>query len=145
MVKQIVIPPDLCDAILERCHDSPEKNDFVGPFILFRIDTFTKYAEVIAVRDCTAETAALEFVNKIVNRYGTCKESLSDRGAAFESDLFRDICKLCSIKKLSKTSYRPTCNSIVERGNLNAAVAAYNIAVHSALGESSHYMFFGYN
>ncbi|UYV73063.1 K02A2.6-like [Cordylochernes scorpioides] len=147
--------------------------DFVGPLTLSRnrnryllvfIDAFTRYAEVIPVRDCTAETAGLEFVNKIVNRYGTCKEILSDRGAAFESDLFREICKLYSIKKLSTTSYRPTCNSIVERvngticsilrhyansrnweDNLGAAVAAYNNAVHSALGESPHYMLFGYD
>ncbi|UYV63639.1 hypothetical protein LAZ67_2005125, partial [Cordylochernes scorpioides] len=147
--------------------------DFVGPLALSRnrnkyllvfIDAFTRYAEVIPVRGCTAETAAFEFVNKIVNRYGTCKEILSDRGAAFESDLFREICKLYSIKKLSTTSYRPTCNSIVERvngticsilrhyansrnweENLGAAVSAYNNAVHSALGESPHYMLFGYD
>ncbi|UYV78764.1 hypothetical protein LAZ67_16002677 [Cordylochernes scorpioides] len=147
--------------------------DFVGPVTLSRnrnryllvfIDAFTRYAEVIPVRDCTAKTAAFEFVNKIVNRYGTCKEILSVRGAAFESDLFREICKLYSIKKLSTTSYRPTCNSIVERvngticsilrhyansrnweDNLGAAVSAYNNAVHSALGESPHYMLFGYD
>ncbi|UYV65331.1 hypothetical protein LAZ67_3003970 [Cordylochernes scorpioides] len=74
--------------------------DFVGPLTLSRnrnryllvfTDSFTRYAEIISVRDCTAETAAFEFVNKIVNRYGTCKEILSDRGAAFESDLFRQI------------------------------------------------------
>ncbi|UYV68073.1 K02A2.6-like [Cordylochernes scorpioides] len=84
--------------------------DFVGPLTLSRnrnrylivfIDAFTRYAEVIPVRDCTAEIAGLEFVNKIVNRYGTCKNILSYRGAAFESDLFREICKLYSIKKLS--------------------------------------------
>ncbi|UYV66946.1 K02A2.6-like [Cordylochernes scorpioides] len=132
--------------------------DFVGPLTLSRnrnryllvfIDAFTRYAEVIPVRDCTAETAALEFVNKIVNRYGTWRASAS---------------KYNSIKKLSTTSFRPTCNSIVERvngticsilrhyansknweDNLGAAVSAYNNAVHSALGESPHYMLFGYD
>ncbi|UYV75230.1 K02A2.6-like [Cordylochernes scorpioides] len=68
------------------------------------------------------------------------------------------------IKKLSTTSYRPTYNSIVERvngticsilrhytnsrnweDNLGAAVAAYNNSMHSSLGESPHYMLFGYD
>ncbi|UYV80735.1 K02A2.6-like [Cordylochernes scorpioides] len=130
--------------------------DFVGPLTLSRnrnryllvfIDAFTRYAEVIPVKDCNAETAGLEFVNKIVNRYGTCKEILSDRGAAFESDLFREICKLYSIKKLSTTSYCPTCNSIVER--VNGTIVPFCVTMPIAgIGKttsSPHYMLFGYD
>ncbi|UYV73414.1 K02A2.6-like [Cordylochernes scorpioides] len=136
--------------------------DFVGPLTLSRnrnryllvfIDAFTRYAEVIPARDCTAETAGLEFVNKIV-----------EHAKKFYLTVELHSSQTFSERYLSTTSYRPTCNSIVERvngticsilrhytnsrnweDNLGAAVAAYNNTVHSALGESPHYRLFGYD
>ena len=40
---------------------------------------------------------------------------LSDRGAAFESDLFGHLCKRFGIKKVRTTSYHPQTNSNAER------------------------------
>lgn len=53
----------------------------------------------------------------LFSRFGTPLEIHSDQGRNFESDLFKEICKLFEIKKTRSTSYRPCSNGIIEKFN----------------------------
>ena len=77
----------------------------------------TKWAEVFAVQDQTAQTVARLFVEEIVCRHGAPQELLSDRGPNFLSDLFLEVCKLLDVKKVNTSGYHPQCDCLVERFN----------------------------
>ncbi|KAL6460930.1 hypothetical protein MHYP_G00308960 [Metynnis hypsauchen] len=66
--------------------------DFVGPlprtaagnvYILVFIDCFSKWIEVSAVREATAQVAASKFQSEVFARHGAPKHLISDRGAPF--------------------------------------------------------------
>ena len=68
--------------------------DYLGPFpitprrnryILVLTDLFSKYVEVLAVPDQTAETCANRIVNNFICRWGCPLSILSDQGRTYES------------------------------------------------------------
>ena len=81
------------------------------------IDYLTKWVEVFAVAEQSAETVARLFVEGIVCRHGVPRELLSDRGGNFLSELMQEVCKLMGVKKLNTSGYHPQCNGLVERFN----------------------------
>ena len=98
--------------------------DTVGPlprtprnnrYFLTVVDNFTKWAEVYPIPDQTAETCAHTILNEFISRYG-CPDSLhSDQGSAFESELFREFCKVLEIRKTRTSSKNPKGNGQCER------------------------------
>ena len=82
------------------------------------IDYLTKWVEVFAVADQTAETIARLFVEGVVCRHGAPQELLSDRLANFLSDLVSEVCKLFDVKKLNSSWYHPLTNGLCERFNI---------------------------
>ena len=100
--------------------------DFLGPlpvtprnnrYILLATDHFTKWVEVMAVPDQTAKTCAQKLLNEVIARYGCPLTILSDQGGAFESSIFRELCKLLEIKKTRSSPRNPRCNGQAERFN----------------------------
>ena len=81
------------------------------------IDYLTKWVEVFAVPDQTAETVARLFVEGVVCRHGVPQELLSDHGGNFLSELMQEVCRLMGMKKLNTLGYHPQCNGLVERFN----------------------------
>ena len=81
------------------------------------IDYLTKWVEVFAVPNQTAETIARLFVEGVICRHGVPQELISDRGGNFLSDLMAEVCKLMGVKKLNTSGYHPQCNGLVERFN----------------------------
>ena len=77
--------------------------DIVGPlprtsrgnrYILTVIDHFNKHAEAYDLPDQEASTVARAFLNEFVSRYGLPYVIHTDQGTNFESNLFKEICKL---------------------------------------------------
>jgi hypothetical protein len=77
--------------------------DFMGPFkppsthgnkyIMVVTDYFSKYVEVAALPDQTAETTADAFLQTVVRRHGMPKAIVSDRGSNFTSKIFKRLCE----------------------------------------------------
>jgi hypothetical protein len=88
--------------------------DIVGPlpetekgnkYILIFQDDLSKL--VTAIPQQNAETIARKFVINVILKTGTSKQVLTDQGANFLSDIFKNVCKLLKIRKLQTTAFRP--------------------------------------
>ena len=100
--------------------------DYLGPFpvtdrenryILLLTDHFSKYVEIIAVPDMTAEVCASSVLNEFISRWGCPLTIHSDQGRTYESKVFKELCRMLEIRK-SRTSVRnPRGNGQSERFN----------------------------
>lgn len=134
------------------------------PCIFTCIDELTKYAIAVRAKNSTALLAAKKFVKHVVLKFNIPESVVSDQGAAFLSETFKEITKLFKIKKITTTPYRPNAN-IVERfhrtlaqhliacvhinplswhEHLDSAVFAYNNSLNSATAFSPHQLLFGF-
>lgn len=100
--------------------------DVAGPFpvtkagnkyILVIQDYFTKWVEVLAMPDQTAETVATLLVDQVLARFGCCRAFHSDQGSNFESQVMKEVSRLFGVKKTRTTSYHPRGDGMVERHN----------------------------
>jgi hypothetical protein len=148
--------------------------DIVGPlpettkgnkYILTFQDDLSKMVMAIPIAQQDAETIAKEFVVNIILKMGTPKQLLTDQGANFLSELFKNVCRLLRIKKLQTTAFRPESNGGLERSHrvlteylrhyVNAdqtnwdewipyAMYVYNTTVHSATGYTPFELVYGF-
>ena len=100
--------------------------DIIGPLprtergnrnILTVVDHFTKHVEAYPLQDQEAVSVARVFLNEFVSRYGVLYVIHTDKGTNFESNLFKEICKLLGIAKTRTSPYHPQCDGQVERIN----------------------------
>ena len=81
------------------------------------MDYLTKCPEVFAVPAQTALTIAHLLVEKVISQHGVLSQLLSDHGAAFLSNLLRELCAVMGIKKANTTAYHPQTDGLLERFN----------------------------
>ena len=147
--------------------------DILGPlpltekgnkYVLVIADVFTKYTEAIALPDQEAKTVASAFIDNYIVRMGTPLSLLSDNGSNFESQLFKEVCDLLGIKKVTTSVARPQANGTVERFNrtltsmltmycsknqkqwdtyLPQVMMAYRSSKHATTGMSPNYLTYG--
>ena len=149
--------------------------DLVGPlpktedgnqWILVVGDYATRWMEAYALPDAKAETVATKFVQEFVCRFGIPREVHTDRGTNFESDLFREMCRILGIAKTRTTAYNPKSDGLIERFNktlitmvsmmidphknqrdwdryLAFATSAYRSTPQESIGESPNMMMLG--
>ena len=134
-------------------------------FLLTVMDSCTKWAEAIPLRNHTAPTVAKALMTHVFARFGMPLQLLSDRGPEFESELFQELCRWMEIDKVRTTAYRPSTNGMVERYHrtLNSilgkivredqrnwcervpiATAAYRASVHEATGYTPNKLMLGH-
>ena len=147
--------------------------DIVGPlprtprnnrFFLTVTCNFTKWTEVYPIPDQTAETCAQKILDEFISRFG-CVESIhSDQGGSFESDIFKQMCKLLEIKKTRTSARNPKGNGQCERvhrtilqmiraylkgdqtewdQHLGCIMAAYRSCINESTGFSPNMMMLG--
>lgn len=100
--------------------------DIVGPlprsnsgnkYILMISDYFTKWMMAIPVRNQEAETIAKKFVERFVSVFGIPRQIHTDQGTNFESNLFKEMCRILGSEKTRTTPMRPQSDGLVERAN----------------------------
>ena len=128
------------------------------------MDYFTKWPEVFATSDQTAETIARLLVEHVISRHGVPELLLSDRGANFLSSLVQEVLKLVGMVKINTSGYHPQCDGLVEKFNstlinmLSKSVKnygrdwdshipyllfAYRVAVQESTQASPFYLLYG--
>ena len=110
--------------------------DIIGPlppsegnnYCLTCIDRYSSWMEVIPMANITAETVAKCFYSNWIIRFGTPVSITTDQGKQFESELFRNLAKLCGAKVQHTTPYHPQANGKIERlhRTLKTAIRAHN-------------------
>lgn len=100
--------------------------DYMGPFpvteqgnryVLVLTDHFSKYVEVLAVPDQTAETCASKILNEFICRWGCPLSIHSDQGRNYESRVFKELCRMLEIRKTRTSPRNPRGNGQTERFN----------------------------
>lgn len=147
--------------------------DVVGPFprsrqghifMLTIMDNFTKFVEAVPMSNQEASSVAKALVETVIVRYGAPLQILTDQGSNFESQLFRELCKLLGIDKVRTSCYHPSGNGLIERFHrtlntmlgkvvsshqhdwenfLPYVLAAYRASRHEATGFSPNRLLFG--
>lgn len=87
------------------------------PYLLVMTDLFSRYGWAVPTKDQTAETTVKALWTAVVQHWGFPEQLLSDRGAAFESELVAQFCQLYGCRKIRTTPYRPQGNGACERFN----------------------------
>ena len=100
--------------------------DILGPlplstknnrYILVATDYFTKWVEILAIPNQTAEICAEVLLNEVFSRFGNPYSLHSDQGRNFESKLMTDLCRMQEIRRTRTSPRNPKCNGQVERFN----------------------------
>jgi hypothetical protein len=99
--------------------------DTIGPlpesseghkYILVFIDTFSRFIELVPIKNLTAETAADALI-QLLGRYGIPAEILTDNGTQFANQIFDQLPKMLELTHRRTQAYSHEENSIVERAN----------------------------
>lgn len=100
--------------------------DIMGPlplsdkgnrYLLVIEDYFTKWTEAVPLPDQEAITVANALIESVITKFGVPRELHSDQGSNFESNVFKEMCKLLGIQKTRTSPYRPQSDGMVERAN----------------------------
>lgn len=148
--------------------------DIVGPlppterenkYILSMMDDLTRFVDFVPMPNQEAETVASGLFEQIISRYTLPKKIVTDQGAQFTGEVFKNLCKLLKIKKIQTTAYHPQSNHVerahstlgnylrnfVDRKPANwdkyvrTAAHAYNNTINEASGYTPMQLLFGFN
>ena len=97
--------------------------DLVGPlpcsngfsYLFTIIDRFTRWPEAIPLKDISALSCAKALLNHWISRFGIPDDIISDQGAQFTSDLWKELNKILGIQARQTTAYHPQANGCIER------------------------------
>ena len=115
-------PPLQCfpavDTPFQRCHvdlfgplvSSKRGNTYV---VVFK-DALTKWIELFAIQDGSAESVAECMVDEIFMRHGSPEVVVSDRGTAFVNKTLKQVCSLLKIRKITTAPYNPRADGLAE-------------------------------
>ena len=88
--------------------------DFFGPlpvtesgmkYVLCFTDHYSKLPILVPTEDESAKTVAFALWERVITEHGCPRYLLSDRGAAYMSELVREVCKLFKTKKVVYKSF----------------------------------------
>lgn len=95
-------------------------------YLLTCLDRATRWLEATPIPDMTAATVAATFLDARVSRFGVLLYVVTDRGAQFESDLFRELSRMIGFHRIRTTAYHPSSNGLLEQAHrtLKTAIIA---------------------
>ena len=86
-------------------------------YILLLTDHYSKYVEIISVPNMTAEVCASKILNEYIARWGCPLSIHSDQGRTYESQIFKELCRMLEIRKTRTSVRNPKGNGQSERFN----------------------------
>ena len=86
-------------------------------YLLVFIDNFSRFTELVVIKDKRAETVARAFHNTIICRHGTPSVLVSDNGPEVFNEIMTKLCKLYNISRPRILPRRPQANGYCERLN----------------------------
>ena len=132
-------------------------------YCLTVIDHFSRYLRIYPLRNKTTRAVAVAFKQDLC-RFGAPRLVIMDNGGEFTSAEFKDLCRKAGIKQGFTIPYHPRGNSVLERAHrtlktvlailsqehpnawpdhIHETEKALNEAVHTSLGTSPFFAFFG--
>lgn len=133
-------------------------------YIMSVVDSFTRYTELVAVKDKSSASAA-HVLLQIFKRYGSPVRIRSDGGGEFVNEMIAKYLELLKVEHVKTLPYRPQANALVERRNkdvndhlraicfdrhdynwskyLPCVQRILNSAYHSSLGVSPNELIYG--
>ena len=132
-------------------------------YCLTVVDHFSRYLRIYPLRTKTTKAVAAEFKRDIC-RFGKPKLVIMDNGGEFKSSEFKEFCQKAGIKQGFTIPYHPRGNSVLERAHrtlktvlailsqehpntwpnhIHETEKALNEAVHTSLGTSPFFAFYG--
>ena len=111
--------------------------DLVGPllsntenkYILFLSDAFTKWLELIPIKDKTSNTVVKAILNNWILRHSAMKVLVTYNGKEFKNTDMEEICRKFDITHRTISAYHPQSNAQCERQN--RTIIKYQKAVSS--------------
>lgn len=105
--------------------------DLIGPlpqskgysYCLTCIDRFSRWPEVMYLKDTKADTVAKSLYENWICRFGVPLKITSDQGKQFECELFNELSKFLGFKHTRTTPYHPSSNGMIERFNRSLKTA----------------------
>ena len=96
-------------------------------YCLTMVDRFSRWPEVIPLRNIEASTVARAIYENWVVRFGAPLRLTTDRGKQFEANLFKELNTLLGSTHLRTTAYHPQANGMIERVHrqLKAAIKCH--------------------
>ena len=93
-----------------------EEDEFGNSYIIVIVDCFTRFIELFAVKDTSANLTANVLLNHF-GRFGCPHQLLSDNGSQFVNNIIEELIKLIGTQFITTLAYSKEENAIVERAN----------------------------
>ncbi|XP_049312212.1 uncharacterized protein LOC125778460 [Bactrocera dorsalis] len=84
-------------------------------YCLTMIDRFTRWPELVPLKDISANTITTSFYSAWISRFGSPKTITTDQGSQFESAIFQALTKMVGAHKIRTSAYHPASNGMIER------------------------------
>ena len=97
--------------------------DLAGPFIVTKqgnkylmiaVEAFSKYVEVLPIKDKSAPEVAYHFLHGVLARYGACAEVVTDGGGEFKAE-FDELLFKAMVDHRVTSAHHPQANEAAER------------------------------
>lgn len=111
----------MSDVSIDLCGPFPETREGYK-YICVISDLFSRWREISPIKDGSSESVATVLFNRLICQHGAPLRILSDQGKCFLSEVWLQVCKLCSIKPRTTSPYHPQSNGVTER--INAVIVA---------------------
>ena len=93
-------------------------NEIYSCLLIYLLTYFSGYPTRCPTANKKAKTAAERlYSDYFVLRFGLPNKILQGESGEFENDIFKELAKLCGVKRISKTLCHPQTNGKVERMN----------------------------
>jgi len=113
-LQSISVPTSVMKQIGVDIASLPEVNG--KKYIIVAIDYFSKWSEIEAIENKTADTVA-RFLFKLICRHSCMSIQINDQGREFVNRVSSHLHKLTGTKQRVTSTYHPQSNGLVERQN----------------------------